>query len=190
MRRFLLLLVLSFASALAGAGEVQDVLRLWAQQAGRWEGHIEIFGPDSSTPQTLGLVTRWDAVPDSSIVTKLETFSGARGDSSAVTLMYADTDPGRIVTPYFVNGKQRNYHFSVVSVSVVDDTHWTTVIASPGEQEVYEDRPAVLRYVRERRGNVIENTKEVRFLDDEGAGEYELRSLIRQMLVVEKESSG
>ena len=65
---------------------------------------------------------------------------------------------------------------------LTDDTHWTTVIASPDEQEVYEGRPAVLRYVRTRSGNSVENIKEVNFLDDDGDDSFELRSFIRQTL--------
>ncbi|MEQ8516035.1 MAG: hypothetical protein RIC38_10560 [Chromatocurvus sp.] len=112
-------------------------------------------------------------------MTKVETFSRAQDEASAVTVMFAGSGDGDIVTPYFTNGKQRDYHFSVVSVSMTDETHWTTVIGTPGEQETYENRPAELRYRRTRNGDVIENTKDVRFLDN-AAGAWETRSFIRQ----------
>lgn len=182
MFRILLAIVCLLTTAQAQAGEVQDVLSLWGSQGGPWTGHIEIYGPDSSKVQELGLSTKWDAVPDRSIVTKIETFSGPAAETSAVTLMFADSETGDIVSPYFVAGKKRDYYFAVTSVSVTDATHWTTVIATPGGQEVYEGRPASLRYVRTRRGNVIENTKEVKFLDADDGAEYQLRSLIRQTL--------
>jgi hypothetical protein len=183
MRIFLSLALVAVGLAPAAAGDLQEVLRLWALQTGQWEGRIDIYGPDSATPQTIGLSTRWDAVPDHTTVTKIETFRAADRESSAVTLMFADPDAGVIVTPYFINGQQRDYHFSVQSVSVVDDTHWTITIATPQEQEIYEGRPAVLRYVRKRDGDVIENTKEVKFLDQQSSGDYELRSRIRQARV-------
>ena len=47
---------------------------------------------------------------------------------------------------------------------------------------MYEGRPAVLRYVRTRSGNSVENIKEVNFLDDDGDDSFELRSFIRQTL--------
>ncbi len=175
-----------FASVLviseAFAVDVQDVLSLWGSQEGTWTGHIEIYGPDSSAPQTVALTTRWDSVPDHSIITKVETFTGSKGETSAVTVMFADSRPGDIVTPYFTNGQQRDYHFSVVSVSVTDATHWTTVVATPGKQEIYESRPAELRYVRTRNGDIIENTKDVKFLDGDPNSAWERRSFIRQTL--------
>jgi len=185
MVRFALAIAIALLSGTTSAADVQKVLGLWGSQGGPWEGYIEIFGPGSPEPQTVALSTRWDAVPDHSIVTKIETFTGPDRETSAVTLMFEDAVQGDIVTPYFINGKQRDFHFSVVSVAIVDETHWTTVIASPNGQEIYEDRPAELRYVRIRNGNVIENTKDVRFLDEEGNGDYERRSFIRQTLAPE-----
>ncbi len=175
-------IALALAAITTRASEVEDVLRLWGSQAGPWQGYIDIYGLDSPEPTTVRLTTNWDAVPDSSIVTKIETFSSNDGTMSAVTLMLADGDSGNLLTPYFAAGRQRDYRFAVVSVAVTDPTHWVTVIATPGGQEVYEDRPARLRYVRTREGNTIENTKEVLFLDDASDGEWQLRSHIRQSL--------
>ncbi len=186
MIRLLIFALVLMVSSRALADNVEAVLRLWGAQAGPWVGEIEIYGPGGTGPQTVRLRTKWDAVPDHSTVTKLETFIGPNGDSSSVTLMYAAPDRDTIVTPYFTNGRQRDYYFSVVSVAVTDPLHWTTVIATPDEQEIYEDRPAVLRYVRTRTGNKIENTKEVNFLDDNGDDTFELRSLIRQRLLPEQ----
>jgi hypothetical protein len=165
----------------AEQGDASEVLTLWGAQGGPWKGHIDIYGPESPDPQSMALTTRWDAVPDFSVLTKIETFGASAGDFSAVTVMFADAEHEQIVTPYFSGGRQRDYRFSVVSVEVLDDTHWSTVIGTAGAQETYEERPAILRYLRKRDGNVIENTKEVRFLDDAGGG-YELRSFIRQTL--------
>lgn len=181
MIRLVLVFTCFLMSAPARSGEVQNVLSLWGSQGGTWSGHIDIYRPGSSDPQRVALMTRWDAVPDYAVVTKIETFTGAEAQTSAVTLMFADSGDGNLVTPYFTGGKQRDYRFAVSSVSITDETHWTTVIVTPGEQETYEGRPAMLRYVRTRRGNVVENTKEVRFLDgDDGGGEYQLRSFILQ----------
>ena len=182
MIRVIWLVALVLFGVRALAEDAQKVLSLWGAQGGPWVGHSDIYGPDSPDPQTVALATRWDAVPDRSIVTKIETFTGPNAQTSAVTLMFADADDGDIVTPYFINGRQRDYRFSVESVSITDDTHWTTVIASPGGEEIYEDRPARLRYVRTRNGNVIENTKDVVFLDAGCNGDYELRSYLRQTL--------
>ena len=180
MGRLILGLATMLCIAWASAEDARDVLALWGAQGGPWEGHIDIYSADLPQPQTVLLNTKWDAVPDHSMVTKIETFTTPDAQHSAVTLMYADADQREIVTPYFSNGRQRDYRFLVLSVSVTDDTHWTTVIASPDGKDVYEGRPAVLRYVRTRDGDVIENTKEVRFLDERSEGEYELRSFIRQ----------
>jgi hypothetical protein len=167
--------------AASGQGDAGEALALWGAQGGPWKGYIEIYGPKSPDAQRRALTTRWDAVPDYSVLTKIETFGAPGDDFSAVTIMFADPEQNHIVTPYFSGGQQRDYRFSVVSVEVMDDTHWTTVIGTAGAQEVYEERPAILRYLRTRDGDLIENTKEVRFLDDAGGG-YELRSFIRQTL--------
>lgn len=169
----------------AWAGDIEDVLRLWATQRGQWSGSIDIYAGSDPVPTTVDLITRWDATPDQAVITKIETFVSPTGQNSSVTLMLAasDSEPGKIVTPYFTNGKQRNYYFSVVSSSVTDDVNWTTIIASPDEQEIYEDRAAILRYVRTRTGSSIINTKEVNFLDDDGDDTYQLRSLIKQTMV-------
>jgi len=180
MRLFATFIAALLLAPPAHADDVHDVLSLWGAQGGPWTGHIAIYSAGSSEPQTVAITTRWDAVPDYSMLTKIETFTGPDSEDSSVTLMFADSSDGNIVTPYFVKGRQHNYHFAVVSVSIIDETHWTTVIATSGAQEIYEDRPAQLRYLRTRKGNTIENSKEVRFLDDEGSGEYELRSFIRQ----------
>ncbi len=172
-------------SATALADDVETVLKLWGQQGGPWTGEIEIYGPDGGAPQTLGLKTNWDATPDHTVLTKIETFTSSDQAFSAVTVMYSQADGNQIITPYFSQGRQQDFRFAVLSVSVTDSTNWTTVIASPDGQETYEDRPAVLRYVRTRKGNHIENTKEVDFLDDDDDGRFELRSLIRQSLAPE-----
>lgn len=182
MIRSLALILALVVARPAFADDIETVLALWGAQVGLWTGEIDIYGPGGSGPQTVGLKTKWDTVPDHAIVTKIETFIGPDSETSSVTVMFADTDERTIVTPYFANGRQRNYRFAVVSVSVDDPVHWTTVIATPDEQEIYEARPAVLRYVRTRMGNKIENTKEVNFLDDNGDDTFELRSLIRQTL--------
>jgi hypothetical protein len=184
MFRYLMCMVGLALTGVASADDVQTVLGLWGAQGGPWSGTIEIYGPGGTGPQTVGLNTRWEAVPaDGSAartVVKIETFVSSDRQSSSVTLTFADTEPNVIMTPYFVGGKQQNFRFSVVSVSVEDPTHWSTVIASPDDQELYEGRPAVLRYVRTRSGDTVENTKEVNFLDDEGDDTFELRSFIRQ----------
>lgn len=180
MIKLLSLLCVVLVSGAASADPVTDALRLWSSQQGIWVGEIDIYGPDGTEPQTVGLRTMWNATPDQAVPVKIETFSSPRGQFSSVTLMLADSNDGRIVTPYFSNGKQRDYYFSVVRVEETDDANWTIVIASPNGEEIYEDRPAVLRYVRTRTGDTIENTKEVNFLDDDGDDTFELRSFIRQ----------
>lgn len=183
MTRLFSLLCLVFVSGAASADPVADALRLWSSQQGIWVGEIDIYGPDGTEPQTVGLRTTWSATPDQAVPVKIETFSSPRGEFSSVTVMLADPESAGVVTPYFSNGKQRDYYFSVVSITETDDAHWTIVIASPNGEEIYEDRPAVLRYVRTRTGSTIENTKEVNFLDDDGDDTFELRSFIRQTLV-------
>lgn len=183
--RIALIMVSMMAGVSTYAGDVQDVLALWGAQGGPWKGYIDIYGPDSTEPQRVDLTTRWDSVPDHSIVTKLETFATSDRQTSAVTLMMKDSGDGDILTPYFAGGRQRDFRFSVTSVDIADDTHWKIVVATPGGEEIYEDRPAMLRYVRVRNGDTIENWKEVRFLDgaSDADEEYELRSFIRQTLV-------
>ena len=170
-------------SGTAQASPAEDALQLWAAQSGDWEGTIDIYGPDKPEPQTVDLKTTWAATLSADVPVKLETFLTPDRQMSSVTVMVAEPSSGEIVTSYFANGKQRDYRFSVLEVSKTDETHWVVVIASPGGEEIYEDRPAVLRYVRTRTGKTIENTKEVNFLDDDGDETYELRSLIRQTLI-------
>jgi hypothetical protein len=183
LRTAFAMLILLTTSVPVWAETAEEVLSLWASQPGMWVGDIVIYGPAGTEPRTVGLTTTWNATPDKRVPVKIETFSTPDGEFSSVTLMLADPESDGIVTPYFSNGKQRDYRFSVLEVTQSDDTHWTTVIASPDGQEVYEGRPAILRYIRTRGGNLIENTKEVNFLDDDGDETYELRSFIRQSLV-------
>lgn len=166
---------------LTEADDVSRALELWAGQGGPWTGYIDIYSADAAAPNRVSLHTRWDGVPDATVVTKIETFSSEQGEMSAVTLNYVDAESGHIVTPYYAGGGQRDYRFALLSVEVTDEHHWTTVIASPDGEEQYEGRPAELRYVRTRKGDVVENTKEVRFLDG-SPQEWELRSYIFQRL--------
>lgn len=179
---FVLALTTALSVSSSIAGEVEDVLRLWATQRGQWTGSIDIYAGSDPNPTTVDLVTHWDTTPDQAVITKIETFISETSQNSSVTLMFAAPDSNKIVTPYFTGSKQRDYYFAVVSSDVTDDLNWTTVIASPDGQEVYENRPAVLRYVRTRTGMSIVNTKEVNFLDDNGDDTFELRSLINQTM--------
>lgn len=183
MTRFSAFFAVLLFSSVANASPVEEALRLWSTQTGAWIGEIDIYGPSGTEPRTVGLQTNWSSTPDKSIPVKIETFSTPDRSFSSVTLMMADKNSEGIVTPYFANGTQKDYRFSVLDVTQSDATHWRIVIASPDGQEIYEDRPAILRYVRTRNGNSIENTKEVNFLDDDGDETYELRSFIRQSLV-------
>jgi len=179
-------LFLSLAAILvavpASAADTDAILRAWATQKGEWRGHIDIYSADSPDPITVTLLSSWDATPDGLGITRIETFVSDAGSNSSVTAMFADPETGDIVTPYFSNGVQRDYRFAVVSADLADDTHWTTVIASPGGEEEYEGRPAVLRYVRTRTGDTLTSTKEVNFLDDD-EDVFELRSYIKQKLI-------
>lgn len=182
MRSFLLAFFFSaLCSTSALADNVNEVLRLWAKQSGSWTGSIDIYSGASPDAMTIDLLTRWDATPDYKTITKIETFVAPQGQNTSVTVMFRDGETDNIVTPYFTKGQQRDYHFSVLSFSETDDENWTTVIASPDGQEIYEERPAVLRYVRTRTGDSIVNTKEVNFLDDD-EDIFELRSYIRQSM--------
>lgn len=184
LMRALFVSSLLLTSVAAQASPAADALQLWASQSGDWEGTIDIYGPDDSKPQTVDLKTTWAPTPDGSVPVKIETFLTPDRQMSSVTVMVSEPSSGEIVTSYFANGSQRDYRFSVLEVSKTDETHWVTVIASPGGEEIYEDRPAILRYVRTRTGDTIENTKEVNFLDDDDGDEtYELRSFIRQTLI-------
>lgn len=166
MIRLIALLSGLVLSSQAASTEVEDVLKAWATQQGQWEGYIDIYSADANDLTTVTLLSSWDAIPSGTRLTRIETFVSERGENSSVTVMYADPDTGHIVTPYFANGPQRDYRFAVISSDLIDDTHWTTVVASPDGQEEYEGRPAVLRYVRTRTGDTLVSTKEVDFLDD------------------------
>lgn len=181
MNRILTVLVSFLSVGPAFALDAEDVLRIWASQEGRWHGHIDIYTAASDGPTTVRLLSSWDATPDGTRLTRIETFVSEQGENSSVTVMYADPDTGHIVTPYFAAGPQRDYRFAVISAEITDDTHWTTVIASPDGQEQYEGRPAVLRYVRTRTGDTLVSTKEVDFLDD-NEDAFEMRSYIEQTL--------
>lgn len=183
LRTVIITIMLLSASTQVRADPTEDVLRLWAQQTGMWVGEIVIYGPANTVPQTEKLKTRWQSTPDNKMPVKFETFARSSGDLSTVTVNIAEPDTMGIVTSYFSNGKQRDYRFMVLDVSEKDEKHWKTVIASPDGKEIYEGRPAVLRYVRTRSGDTIENTKEVNFLDDGGDETFEIRSRIHQQLV-------
>lgn len=79
-----------------------------------------------------------------SAFTEIETFISPTSENSAVTLIFAEPGSGNIVTPYFTGGKQRDYRFALTSAEVTDATHWTVIIRSPDDQEVYEGGPAIL----------------------------------------------
>lgn len=182
LRKVIITTMLLSAPTQVRAGSTEDVLRLWAQQTGMWVGEIVIYGPSNTNPQTEHLKTRWQSTPDNKMPVKFETFDRASGDLSTVTVMMSEADSLGIVTSYFYNGTQRDYRFKVLDALETDERHWTTVIASPEGKEIYEGRPAVLRYVRTRSGDTIENTKEVNFLDDGGDETFEIRSRIHQRL--------
>ncbi len=182
MARLHVLLSCLVLSSPAFATDAADVLQAWATQEGEWRGYIDIYSAESSDPTTVILLSSWDAVPSGTRLTRIETFVSDQGENSSVTVMYADPETGHIVTPYFAGGPQRDYRFAVISADLIDDTHWTTVIASPEGREEYEGRPAVLRYVRTRTGDTLVSTKEVDFLDD-NEDAYELRSYIEQTLI-------
>jgi hypothetical protein len=169
--------------ALAPAARADDadamnlVMQLWCTQAGTWSGDIDITAPDGKVTRTT-LVTRHDCTEGAAHYVTRERFGTG---PSTVKVTFVDRAAGNFHTAYFASGKQAPYEFTFVSVERTDDTHWKTIIASKPGTEQYEGRPAVLRYVRVRNGDVIESWKDVQFAD--GRQDFEPRSKIVQRLV-------
>lgn len=153
------------------------VMQVWCTQAGDWSGDIDITAPDGKVARS-SLVTRHDCTESAAHHITSERFGTG---PSTVKVTYIDRASGSFRTEYFASGKQAPYEFTFVSVERKDDSHWKTIIASKPGAEQYEGRPAVLRYIRVRNGDVIENWKDVQFAD--GTRDFEPRSRIIQKRV-------
>jgi len=163
----------------AAAGEdhsasMNSVMQLWCTQAGRWVGDINVVAPDGKITRS-SLITRHDCTQSAEHHIASEQFGAG---PSTVKVTYIDYAAGSFRTEYFVAGKQAPYEFKFVSVERKDDLHWKTIIATKSGAEQYEGRPAALRYIRVRDGDVVESWKDVQFAD--GTQDFEPRSKIVQ----------
>ncbi len=156
--------------------DLQKVMNLWCTQAGTWVGMIDVTGSDG-TRQSLELVTTHDCSEASEFHIVRERFGSS---NATVKVTFIDKAVQGFHTSYFAGGQESPYRFSFVSAEATDDTHWTTIIASPPGTETYEGRPAMLRYIRVRNGDKIESWKDVQFAD--GEQDFEPRSRIKQTL--------
>lgn len=184
MRGMTLLIAAMLAgSGLAPASHADEaasmglVMQLWCTQAGTWSGDIDITAPDGRVTRTT-LVSRHDCTEGAAHHIVRERFGTG---PSTVKVTFADHAARAFHTAYFAGGKQAPYEFTFVSVERTDDTHWKTVIASRPGAEQYEGRPAVLRYIRVRNGDVVESWKDVQFAD--GTQDFQPRSKIVQKRV-------
>lgn len=160
----------------AQASDMEKVMQLWCTQTGTWTGMIEVTSK-SGEKKEMELVTTHECTDSASYHIVRERFGEGL---STVKVTFVDKDTNSFSTSYFANGKVAPYGFSFVSVKADDDTHWKTVIASMPGSEQFEGRPAILRYVRVRNGDVIESWKDVEFAD--GGKGFERRSRIVQQL--------
>lgn len=159
------------------AASMDLVMRLWCTQAGEWRGDIDITAPDGKVTRT-SLVSHHDCTEGAAHHLVRERFGTG---PSTVKVTYVDRAAGSFRTEYFASGQQAAYEFTFVSVERHDDSHWKTIIASKPGAEQYEGRPAVLRYIRVRNGDVIESWKDVQFAD--GTQDFAPRSKIVQRRV-------
>lgn len=156
------------------AEQMNRVMLLWCTQEGNWSGDIDITAPDGKVTRST-LITRHMCTPGAAHHITSERFGAGL---STVKVTYIDSPTGIFRTEYFAGGKQSSYEFSFVSIESKDNSHWKTIIASKPGAEQYEGRPAVLRYIRVRDGDVIESWKDVQFAD--GTQDFEPRSKIVQ----------
>lgn len=159
------------------AASMNRVMQAWCTQAGKWVGDIDVTSPDGKVTRS-SLVTSHDCTQGAAHHIASERFGEGL---STVKVTYIDPTSGSFRTEYFVAGKQAPYEFNFVSVERKDDLHWKTIIATKPGVEQYEGRPAVLRYIRVRDGDVIESWKDVQFAD--GTQDFEPRSRIVQKRV-------
>ncbi len=180
--RAVVALLLTVAIALGPAALAQEsasasmarVMQLWCTQEGDWSGDIDVTAPDGKITRSK-LTTRHMCTQGMAHHITSERFGVGL---STVKVTYIDGAAGIFRTEYFAGGKQASYEFSFVSIESKDDSHWKTIIASKPGTELYEGRPAVLRYIRVRDGDVIESWKDVQFAD--GTQDFEPRSKIVQ----------
>ena len=159
------------------AASMARVMQLWCTQNGNWSGDIDVTAPNGKVTRST-LVTNHACTQGAAHHIASERFGAGL---STVKVTYIDAASSIFRTEYFAGGKQAPYEFSFVSVETKDDLHWKTIIASKPGTEQYEGRPAVLRYIRVRDGDVIESWKDVQFAD--GTQDFEPRSKIVQKRV-------
>lgn len=159
------------------AASMALVMQLWCTQAGTWSGDIDVTAPDGKVTRTT-LVSDHDCTEGAGHHVVRERFGTG---PSTVKVTFIDRASGSFHTAYFASGRQAPYEFTFVSAQRTDDAHWQTIVASKPGTERYEGRPAVLRYIRVRNGDVIESWKDVQFAD--GTQDFEPRSRIVQRRV-------
>ena len=172
-------LILAGASS-AGADDMERIMQLWCTQAGVWTGDIDVTAADGKALR-LTLESEHSCTENAAHHVVRERFgSGA----STLKVTFIDRAVQQFHTAYFTRGKEAPYLFSAVSVEGTDNTHWKTIIASVPGSEMYEGRPAILRYIRVRNGDVIESWKDVQLSD--GTTDFSPRSKIVQHLAAHR----
>lgn len=177
-------LLLAGATAVGPAGAdavARQTMQLWCLQAGTWRGEIAIV--DAAGRTTKAALTsvhgcssdgRWHLVS--------ETFAvPGRADDATAKVTYVPADRAdQFVTAYFAHGGETQHRYRAVEAQARDPTHWTTTVESTDAGDVFEGKPATMRYIRAMDGTTLEARKEVRLT---GETAFTVRSRILQRAV-------
>ena len=147
-----------------------DLSPILAGSTGSWNG--QLYYLDYQSGRRFGIPMRVDAelTPDGATMIRNLTFTDPGNLVHAVNLVTVDRDSGELVEAYFRQGKGEMLRYEIVDARYGGEREWQLVYEQDGTDD---DRPARIRHTIERKGNELNSTKEVRFLDDD---EYFLRN--------------
>ena len=193
-QRFPAVVLLAFAlgptsSHAASAKEPPDLAQqLLAQlctQSGLWRGAIDIVSADGKTERPL-LESSHECTRQGGFSLDRERFiTNGTIKVETIKVTYLDTKSGDIVVQYFADGHRSEHRYRAIEVVSKDRRHWSTTLESTSAGDLFDGRPATMRYIRSRIGNKIESRKEVRFNTPEA--KFVTRSTIIQTLVSDRQ---
>lgn len=164
--------ILAQAAALATAAPV-DTASAIATLEGDWEGQLEYRDYQSDQLQAIPMVVEFESVPDGITFIQRAAFSDPGFQVYITSLLSVGED--RVTQANSRAGREpESYELGARISEAVAMDDWSLTFTRIG---LDDNRPASIRETMQRDGTQLTITKEVDFLDDDGA-EWEFRNRV------------
>ncbi len=165
-----LIFTLTLLAVVSTAQASDDLMRALAATEGHWEGELYYLDYQSGQRFSIPMTADIESTPDEATVIRRLTWTDPGNLVHAIVLSSIDRDSGELIEAFFREGRGEFMRYEITSVNVDSNSKWVFTFENDGTDD---SRPARVRHVVKRDGELMTSRKTVRFLDDDSSQYFE-----------------